>query len=77
MKEIIFSKSALKFLKKQNKNTQIRLIKAIKEIPNGDIKKLQGFPFKRLRVGTYRVIFNEEGLIINIINIGNRGDIYK
>lgn len=77
MKEIIFSKSALKFLKKQNKNTQIRLIKAIKKIPNGDIKQLQGFPFKRLRVGTYRVIFNEEGLIINIINIGNRGYIYK
>lgn len=77
MKQITFSKSALKFLKKQNKETQTRLLIAIKNIPNGDIKKLQGYPYKRLRVGTYRIIFNEEGLIINIINIGNRGDIYK
>lgn len=75
--KIIFSKEAKKFLKKQDKPTQQRLINAISNIPNGDIKKLQGRDGYRLRVGSYRIIFNEDGIIINIISIGNRGQIYK
>ena len=75
--KIIFSKEAKKFLKKQDKPTQQRLRNAISNIPNGDIKKLQGRDGYRLRVGSYRIIFNEDGIIINIISIGNRGQIYK
>ncbi len=75
--EIYFSKEAKKFLKKQDKATQQRLLNAISKIPNGDIKKLHGRNGYRLRVGTYRIIFNEDGIIINIISIGNRGHIYK
>nr|DAW26288.1 MAG TPA: bacterial toxin [Caudoviricetes sp.] len=30
-----------------------------------------------MHVGSYRIIFNEDGIIINIISIGNRGQIYK
>ncbi|MGX7415231.1 type II toxin-antitoxin system RelE family toxin [Aerococcus christensenii] len=51
---------------------------AIAAIPKGDIKKLQGFEtYKRLRVGTYRIIFDDLGNVIDVIQIGNRGDIYK
>lgn len=55
-------------------------MKAISELPNGtDIKCLQGYDLFRLRVGTIMVIYSidEEMKIINIENIGNRGDIYK
>ncbi|MFR6169265.1 MAG: type II toxin-antitoxin system RelE family toxin [Blautia wexlerae] len=31
----------------------------------------------RLRVGNYRVIFDVNGLIVDIIDVGNRGQIYK
>ena len=31
----------------------------------------------RLRVGTFRVLFDVNGIIIDIIDIGNRGQIYK
>lgn len=75
--EIIYSKDAIKFLRKQTRQTQNRIISAIEKIPNGDIRKLKGRNGYRLRVGTFRILFDEKGTIINIIDIDNRGQIYK
>lgn len=76
--EIRYSKPAIKFLKKQNKPTQQRILTAIEKLPfEGDIKKMQGIDGYRLRVGNYRVLFDVNGIIIDIIDIGNRGQIYK
>ena len=75
--EIIYSKDAIKFLNKQTRQTQSRIISAIEKIPNGDIRKLKGRSGYRLRVGTFRILFDEKGTIINIIGIDNRGQIYK
>lgn len=78
MFKIIYSKKAQKFLLKQDKPTQKRLVSAISKLPlEGDIKKLQGVGGYRLRVGTFRVLFDLNGIIIDIIDIGNRGQIYK
>lgn len=78
---IIFEKAALKFLRKQDKPTQTRLLTVINKLPEGtDIKKLQGYDnLYRLRVGNIRVIYTiqEELRIIDIENIDNRGDVYK
>lgn len=74
------TKKAEKFFKKQDNNTQKRILKSITELPKGDIKKLKGFDgLFRLRVGDLRVLFekNDEELIIIVIDIGNRGEIYK
>ena len=78
--KIIFQKAALKFIKKQDKKTQERLLKAINQLPQGtDIKKLQGQEMYRMRVGDMRVIYtvDEVVMIISIENIDNRGDVYK
>lgn len=75
--EIIYSKDAIKFLNKQTRQTQSRIISAIEKIPNGDIRKLKGRSGYRLRVGTFHILFDEKGTIINIIDIDNRGQIYK
>ena len=79
-----FEKAAIKFLKRQNPSTQQRIMDAIHKLPHeGDIKPMQGYDDgrKRLRVGGWRVIFrygNEGELeILFVIDIGNRGDIYK
>lgn len=78
MFQVVYSKKALKFLKKQDMPTRKRLTAAIDQLPlNGDIKKLQGSNGYRLRVGTFRVLFDINGVIIDIIDIGNRGQIYK
>lgn len=78
MFQISYSKKAVKFLKRQDVPSQKRLIAAISRLPlEGNIKKLQGIDGYRLRVGNFRVLFNVNGIIIDIIDIGNRGQIYK
>lgn len=78
MFKIVYSKRAVKFLQKQDKITQKRIVEAISRLPmSGDIKKLQGTEGYRLRIGNYRVLFDINGIIIDIIEIGNRGQIYK
>ena len=74
---INYSKASVRFLKKQNKNTQGRIIAAIEKIPQGDIVKLIGIGGYRLRVGNFRIIYDVNYNGINIIDIDNRGQIYK
>lgn len=77
---IEITKKAEKFIKKQDENIQKRIIKAILELPKGDIKKLKGIDgVYRLRVGDFRILFekNDDKLIIIIIDVGNRGQVYK
>ena len=75
--EIQYSKQAIKFLKRQSVSIQKRIIGAINKLPLGDVKKLQGNPGYRLRVGDYRVIFDKFGHILYIEKIDNRGQVYK
>ncbi|MBR4197029.1 MAG: type II toxin-antitoxin system RelE/ParE family toxin [Synergistaceae bacterium] len=79
MKVIEYSKQAQKFLMKQNAQTRERIISAIEKIPEGkgDIKKMEGQPGWRLRVGIYRVIFDDLGNVILIYRIKPRGEVYK
>jgi len=77
---IEYEKRCLKYLNKLDKSSQLRIIREINELPLGDVKKLQGHRLNyRLRVGDFRIIFskNDEKLIILIIEIGPRGDIYN
>lgn len=77
---INLTKKAEKFIKKQDKDTQKRIIRAIIELPEGDVKKLKGMnELYRLRIGDFRAIFekNDNELIIVVIDIGNRGQVYK
>ena len=82
-----YSKAAIKFLNGLDKKSVERIRNAIngltKTPPVGDIKPMQGSldGRQRLRVGGWRVIYkyDQEGCIkvLLIIDIGNRGDIYK
>ncbi|MBU5294449.1 mRNA interferase RelE/StbE [Keratinibaculum paraultunense] len=77
---IKYEKACLKYLKRLDKNTQLRIIKAINQLPSGDVKKLQGDTEDyMLRVGKYRIVFSkdEKNLIINIIQIASRGEVYN
>ncbi len=77
---IKYEKGCLKYLKRLDKKTQLRILKAINQLPLGDVKKLQGNTEDyRLRVGKYRIIFSkdEKNLIINIIEIASRGEVYN
>ena len=75
--ETQYSKQAVKFLKKQDIVTRKRIVNAINSLPGGDVKKLQGIPGYRLRVGDYRIIFDISGNVLWIDKIDNRGQIYR
>ncbi len=79
--KIVIEKPALKFLQKQPQAQKERILKAIQGLPDvGDIKPMSGYEnLYRLRVGSYRVIYTIEGdlLIVRVLTIGNRGDVYK
>ena len=74
---IRYTKSAEKFLSRQPPQIQRRIRAAIAALPYGDVKKLTGNPYFRLRVGNYRVIFDRNGNVIEIVRIDNRGQVYK
>lgn len=78
---IQIDKPAMKFLLKQPQAQRERLLRAIQGLPDhGDIKPLSGHEnLYRLRVGTFRVIYTIIGdlLIVRVLEIGSRGDVYK
>lgn len=86
--KIKYSKSAEKFLKR-NKVIGIRFFKAFEDIStnihtikNYDIKKFHSKTYNdifRLRIGSYRIIFRiiEDEILIFVVDIDSRGDIYK
>ncbi len=82
MYSIELSKTAEKQLYKLEKNVQVRIISTLERIrvrPYPHVKKLVESPYYRLRVGNYRVILDikEDKLIIFVIEVGHRRNIYK
>ncbi len=86
--KVRYSKEAEKFIIK-NKAIGIRFMKAFSEIAD-DYTKISWYDIKRfhhkdyddifrLRIGGYRSVFRvvKEEIIILVINIGPRGDVYK
>ena len=76
-------RSAAKALAKIKKDDRIRLVKAIdrlREEPNaGGVLKGEFAGLRRLRVGSYRIIFEviDEQLVVLVIRVGHRRDVYR
>lgn len=76
-------KKAMKFIQKQERSQQIRILRSVYLLPQGSVKKMQGFTdLYRLRVGDYRILFemNQKTDTITLITVtdaDNRGQIYK
>lgn len=84
--KIELARPAANYLSRLDKPTQKRIVSALKLLASDpsnsilDIKPLAGrFGQMRLRVGNYRIIYRLENdiLVIYVIAIGSRGDIYK
>jgi len=86
MYEIELSKKAIKFLKTRDKKDKDRLFNEISKLSYNprnselDIKLLKNKDgIWRLRVGSYRVLYSifDDVVVVLVLDIGNRGDIYK
>ncbi len=79
--KVHYEKEALKELERLHPTASRRIVSKIDQISEnlskGDIKKLKGYDYYRLRVGDYRIIFMFEGATIKIIKIGHRQQVYK
>ncbi|MCX5495363.1 type II toxin-antitoxin system RelE/ParE family toxin [Kaistia dalseonensis] len=83
MKQIAFSKDALRTLRKIPANVaktiraKIDLYAANPAALANNVTELKGEAgIQRLRVGDWRVIFSEDGSVIAIIRIAPRGEAY-
>ena len=83
MKTIRYTDAAVKQLRDIPDNDAKRIIaKAALLATNPDavknnVKKLQGVDGFRLRVGNYRVLFTDDGIVIEVVKVGQRGGVYR
>ncbi|BBO82532.1 hypothetical protein DSCO28_30980 [Desulfosarcina ovata subsp. sediminis] len=77
-------RSAAKALKKIPKADQKRIAEKIdslsENLPKKETTKMKGNnPFHKIRVGNYRIIYeiHEDVLVILVVKIGHRRDIYR
>ncbi len=82
MKEVAYSKSALKTLRRMPANEAKRIMVKIEQFASdpqslaNNIKSLAGSPYLRLRVGDWRIIMDDKGSVLEVLKIGPRGSIY-
>ena len=76
---ITYSSRARKALARLDVSTRQRIRQGINQLPEGDVKKLQGHTeLYRLRVGDWRIVFSypdDETILIE--RISPRGGVYK
>jgi mRNA interferase RelE/StbE len=82
MKEIAYSKEAQTALVRMPANEAKRVRGKIEQYAadpasqRNNVKRLKGSPYFRLRVGDWRVIFDNQGRVLVILKIGPRGSVY-
>ena len=78
MKAVQYSADALNALRKHRKDADAIMAKIDRYAATGagDVKPLVGRVGKRLRVGDYRVLFEEDATTLLVSNIGPRGAVY-
>ncbi|MDA3790631.1 MAG: type II toxin-antitoxin system RelE/ParE family toxin [Desulfobacula sp.] len=81
---IDFRPAVLKSLKRFPKRDLVRIKKKIEDIgqdlPEPNTTKMKGNnPFHKIRTGDYRIIYeiHDDRLIILIVKVGHRKDVYK
>lgn len=83
MKAISYTRQALKALRRMPADMAQRIITKIEqyaaepESQANNVTALKGREGIRLRVGDWRVIMNDDGVVLSVIEIGPRGSVYE
>jgi len=82
MFDLIYSESAVKFLKKLEKIDQAHILSILERArirPESHFERLVGLKMHKLRAGDFRIIADiyRDKLLILVIEIGHRKNIYK
>jgi mRNA interferase RelE/StbE len=82
MKQISYTKAAIRALRRMPANTASLIrtkVEAYAQEPSAqanNVKSLKGREGIRLRVGDWRVIMDDQGNVLAVLDIGPRGGIY-
>jgi mRNA interferase RelE/StbE len=82
VKQITYTKAARKVLFSLPVPLQERIRGKIEQFASdpkslsNNVKALKGSAYLRLRVGDWRVIMDDQGLVIEVVEVGPRGGIY-
>jgi mRNA interferase RelE/StbE len=83
VREIAYSRSSLKVLRRLPVNEAKRIVAKIEQYAKApaslanNVKRLTGSPYVRLRVGDWRVIMDDQGNVLDVLKIGPRGSVYE
>lgn len=80
MKQIVVTREAQHSLSRMQPKRRAAIYSKLNAYARGepvDIKKMKGYPYYRIRVGQDRVIIDDQGRVVIIIDAGPRGSIYK
>jgi mRNA interferase RelE/StbE len=85
MYHLVFTKKAEKFMRRLPRNEAKRIREKLVLLANdpyaanNNVTAMQNRPGYRLRIGDWRVIYTiqDEELIILVLKVGSRGDIYR
>lgn len=84
MKRITYTRDAEKTLRRLPANTSSLIVAKIEQYARdpaslaNNVKQLRGDGrYFRLRVGDWRVVFSEDGVVVAVIRIAARGSVYE
>ena len=76
--DVRYHRTAEKYLDSQTNAMRKRIMDAIDDLPEGDVRKLRGRKGFRLTIGGFRVLFDYvDDSTIDVVTIAPRGDVYK
>lgn len=80
MKRVVYSKAAEKSLARMQPKRRLAIVAKVDAFARGedvDIRKLSGSDYFRIRVGRDRIIIDDQGVVVMVLDAGPRGGIYK
>jgi mRNA interferase RelE/StbE len=83
MREISYARAAMKAFSRMPSSEAKRIRSKIRQYADdpsslaNNVKALSGSPYVRLRVGDWRVIMDDSGLVLLIVKVGPRGSVYE
>lgn len=83
MKKVTYAKKAIRALSRLPVNEEKRIRAKVAQYAAdpasqaNNVRKLQGMDYYRLRVGDWRVIFKEDGTVVDVVKVAPRGEAYE
>jgi mRNA interferase RelE/StbE len=83
MRQVLYSREATRVLQRIPANTARLIREKVTQYASdprsltNNVKALKGRKgYFRLRVGSWRVVFREDGVVVDVIEVGPRGSVY-